>query len=975
MVEGDSNSPTWKFTQCFGDKGDVEDITEADIISTVEFDHTGNYLATGDKGGRVVLFERNETKKTCEYKFHTEFQSHEPEFDYLKSLEIEEKINKIKWCRRQNASHYLLSTNDKTIKLWKVFEKSLKVVAENNLSHDVTPATSTGAGGGAPRPIPQSHFKNASDLKLPRLTHHDTVVAAVPRRTYANAHAYHINSISVNSDGETFISSDDLRINLWNLNIQDQSFNIVDIKPANMEELTEVITAAEFHPLSCNWFMYASSKGTIKLADMRESALCDQHAKLFEQEEDPSSRSFFSEIISSISDVRFSHDGRYILSRDYLTVKIWDVNMERQPVKTIPIHEHLRPRLCDTYENDSIFDKFEVVFSGDAKNVMTGSYNNNFMIYPSDPEKETEVVLQADKSAFKAKKVGIPTPINSSTSPSATNGGKKGSSRAGSPGAGAVQGQRMRKETDADQIDFNKKILHMSWHPFEDSIAIAATNNMPSGLVGDAQTSHGRLSRVRRENCFLNSPNRLGPAFMYMATTTAAFGYAEMSAVKQWEMRLGSKIRSEAYRILGSRASQIVVKEGKRIKGYGDARRLCHRTLRDSHAHAHPRDGDAMTPKIINAAPSLEKAEMYGIHDQRPTLSKLMGLAGRIFIETIPQWLSVAAMLSLIFGGCCSNVGTELSARAFPVEPASGTLLTFVQFLFVAVTGYISQFDSSRPPFFLKPNRVPIRRWLINIVLFFSINVLNNHAFSYDISVPVHIILRSGGSITTMIAGRLCGKKYSRIQIVAVILLTVGVITAAWSDAQSKARSKPSSYSFSLVLSAIMGLYTEDTYKQYGSHWEENLCYSHLLSLPLFLPFFRSLMDQFMRLANSPPLKVPLWAEQANLAAFPEMISHKLPRVYIPSQVAYLILNVLTQYACIRGVNLLAAASSALTVTIVLNIRKLVSLLLSIWLFGNRLASGTLLGAVVVFSAAGLYSLDSKKKPSVQHKAESARAG
>ena len=32
----------------------------ADIISAVEFDGTGDYLATGDKGGRVVLFERNE---------------------------------------------------------------------------------------------------------------------------------------------------------------------------------------------------------------------------------------------------------------------------------------------------------------------------------------------------------------------------------------------------------------------------------------------------------------------------------------------------------------------------------------------------------------------------------------------------------------------------------------------------------------------------------------------------------------------------------------------------------------------------------------------------------------------------------------------------------------------------------------------------------------------------------------------------
>jgi serine/threonine-protein phosphatase 2A regulatory subunit B len=55
--------------------------------------------------------------------------------------------------------------------------------------------------------------------------------------------------------------------------------DIVDIKPVNMEELTEVITAAEFHPIHCNLFMYSSSKGTIKLADMRDSALCDRHAK------------------------------------------------------------------------------------------------------------------------------------------------------------------------------------------------------------------------------------------------------------------------------------------------------------------------------------------------------------------------------------------------------------------------------------------------------------------------------------------------------------------------------------------------------------------------------------------------------------------------------------------------------------------------------------------------------------------------
>ena len=46
-----------------------------------------------------------------------------------------------------------------------------------------------------------------------------------------------------------------------------------------MEELTEVITAAEFHPNQCNTFVYSSSKGTIRLCDMRASALCDQHSK------------------------------------------------------------------------------------------------------------------------------------------------------------------------------------------------------------------------------------------------------------------------------------------------------------------------------------------------------------------------------------------------------------------------------------------------------------------------------------------------------------------------------------------------------------------------------------------------------------------------------------------------------------------------------------------------------------------------
>lgn len=463
--------PNWKFSQCFGDKGDIENITEADIISTVEFDHTGEFLATGDRGGRVVLFERNESKKNCEYRFYTEFQSHDAEFDYLKSLEIEEKINKIKWLKRFNQSKFLLSTNDKTIKLWKVFEKQIKIVSENNniipspILNDpkstLNISNQLSSFQTNPNLVTKLINKNSSlmaELKLPKLTYHDTITAAQPKKVFANAHAYHINSISVNSDQETFISSDDLRINLWNLGIEDQSFNIVDIKPTNMEELTEVITSAEFHPIDCNLFMYSSSKGMIKLNDMRMNSLCDNHAKIFEEYMDPSNHNFFTEITSSISDVKFSSNGRYIASRDYMTVKIWDINMETEPIKTINIHEQLRERLCDTYENDAIFDKFEVQFSGDSKSVMTGSYNNNFMIYQNsvspecstlEQENEKEVILQADKSAFRVKK---------------SNNKRKNLS--------------MLNKFDPDSIDFKKSVLHLSWHPTENSVAIAATNNL-----------------------------------------------------------------------------------------------------------------------------------------------------------------------------------------------------------------------------------------------------------------------------------------------------------------------------------------------------------------------------------------------------------------------------------------------------------------------------------------------------------------
>eukprot|EP00003_Mantamonas_plastica_P003219 TRINITY_DN12573_c0_g2_i3.p1 TRINITY_DN12573_c0_g2~~TRINITY_DN12573_c0_g2_i3.p1 ORF type:complete len:195 (+),score=67.98 TRINITY_DN12573_c0_g2_i3:48-632(+) len=176
---------------------------------------------------------------------------------------------------------------------------------------------------------------------------------------------------------------------------------------------------------------------------------------VFEEEEDPGNKSFFSEIISSISDIKFSNDGRYILSRDYLTLRVWDINQESKPLKTIQIHEHLRSKLCDLYENDFIFDKFECSFSGDGSHMATGSYHNLFHIYDADGK--SDVCVEASKSPPPKKK-------QSSTKSKITLRKK--------------DNKKQSTDISVDQMDFHKKVLHTGWHPTENVLAVAALNNL-----------------------------------------------------------------------------------------------------------------------------------------------------------------------------------------------------------------------------------------------------------------------------------------------------------------------------------------------------------------------------------------------------------------------------------------------------------------------------------------------------------------
>ena len=94
----------------------------------------------------------------------------------------------------------------------------------------------------------------------------------VEKKQFKNCHNYNINSLSMSPDGENFLSSDDLRVNLWSLENNLLAYNIIDLKPGNIEELSEVITHVEFHPQRSDIFVISSSKGYICLCDLRKNS-------------------------------------------------------------------------------------------------------------------------------------------------------------------------------------------------------------------------------------------------------------------------------------------------------------------------------------------------------------------------------------------------------------------------------------------------------------------------------------------------------------------------------------------------------------------------------------------------------------------------------------------------------------------------------------------------------------------------------
>ncbi|KJH45043.1 UAA transporter family protein [Dictyocaulus viviparus] len=243
------------------------------------------------------------------------------------------------------------------------------------------------------------------------------------------------------------------------------------------------------------------------------------------------------------------------------------------------------------------------------------------------------------------------------------------------------------------------------------------------------------------------------------------------------------------------------------------------------------------------------------------------------------------------------------------------------------------------------------------VVLFFFVNLCNNYAIRCDVYFPLFIIFKSGSLLANIVFGyMLRGHYYTSREVFSVIIVTGGIIifTLASYEKRTSMTTEPlnnafilsippffvgvSLLSIALVLSAYLGVCQEDMYRIYGKHVKESMFMVHFLSIPGFALIGNDIIEAFQAANKTPSL---------------HMFGYDL---VLPTAWCCIFGICILQYICINNVYRLTSLTSSLNVTMVISLRKFLSLLISFVVFDNTFNIFHFCGAVFVFIGSLMFS-------------------
>nr|CCC95997.1 unnamed protein product [Trypanosoma congolense IL3000] len=205
----------------------------------------------------------------------------------------------------------------------------------------------------------------------------------LPVRVFSGCHNNPVQGISVCADEQSFLSADDLEVFWWNFesSATSKGSRIADLKPISgcMEDVSELITTAKFHPTHNSLFLLGRSSGLTAVGDLRESATGARRRYSMCMQVRPSTvcgpvLEEYGDILSSVSDADFVGSS-HVVTRDYLSLQLWDTRQTSEPCAVAPLMPYLVPRLEALYDMDKIFDRFPVAVDHISGTVVTGLYD------------------------------------------------------------------------------------------------------------------------------------------------------------------------------------------------------------------------------------------------------------------------------------------------------------------------------------------------------------------------------------------------------------------------------------------------------------------------------------------------------------------------------------------------------------------------------------------------------------------------
>lgn len=252
------------------------------------------------------------------------------------------------------------------------------------------------------------------------------------------------------------------------------------------------------------------------------------------------------------------------------------------------------------------------------------------------------------------------------------------------------------------------------------------------------------------------------------------------------------------------------------------------------------------------------------------------------------------------------------------------------------------------------PPVIPVHQYFPMVLLSLGSALSNNAALNEGISIPLNMIFRSSSLIANLFMGMIflqhrpaIGKHF------AALFITIGLIICtledyhvrhAPKDEDQSSKTNTSDHSsgsqtlgiafltISLLLSSGIGIYQESLVRRFGKYSDEALLYVHILSLPLLcLVAFSDLIHHW----------------KIFTACLFDLCSPSLSN-FLP--LILLICTVTCQFSCISSVYKLATECTSFTVTLVVTNRKFLSLMFSIYYFGNIFTWKHYLGSGMIFA-------------------------